>query len=92
MKASVFIGTSVDGFIARASGGLDFLPPGGGEPHGYDEFMATVDALVTSALFYNGKDVAIRQGFKNTGAWTELEGTARPVFVAPWSLTFSTGG
>jgi len=52
----------------------------------------TVDALVTSALFYNGKDVAIRQGFKNTGAWTELEGTARPVFVAPWSLTFSTGG
>ena len=46
MKASVFIGTSVDGFIARADGELDFLPPGGGEPHGYDEFMATVDALV----------------------------------------------
>lgn len=46
MKASVFIGTSVDGFIARANGDLDFLPPGGGEPHGYDEFMATVDALV----------------------------------------------
>jgi dihydrofolate reductase len=46
VKASVFIGTSVDGFIARASGDLDFLPPGGGEPHGYDEFMATVDALV----------------------------------------------
>ena len=25
---------------------LDFLPAGGGEPHGYNEFMATVDALV----------------------------------------------
>ena len=46
VKASVFIGTSVDGFIARANGDLDFLPPGGGEPHGYDEFMSTVDALV----------------------------------------------
>ncbi len=46
MKASVFIGTSLDGFIARVNGDLDFLPPGGGEPHGYDEFMATVDALV----------------------------------------------
>ena len=46
MKASVFVGTSVDGFIARVNGDLDFLPPGGGEPHGYDEFMATVDALI----------------------------------------------
>ncbi len=46
MKASVFIGTSVDGFIARQDGALDWLPVNGGEPHGYDEFMATVDALV----------------------------------------------
>jgi dihydrofolate reductase len=46
MKASVFVGTSLDGFMARADGALDFLPHGGGEPHGYDEFMATVDALV----------------------------------------------
>ena len=46
MKVSVFIGTSVDGFIARPNGDLDFLPPGGGEPHGYEEFMASVDTLV----------------------------------------------
>jgi len=46
MMVSVFVGTSVDGFIARPNGDLDFLPPGGGEPHGYDEFMATVDAIV----------------------------------------------
>jgi dihydrofolate reductase len=46
MRASVFVGTSVDGFLARANGDFDFLEAGGSEPHGYDEFMATVDALV----------------------------------------------
>jgi dihydrofolate reductase len=46
VAVSVFIGTSVDGFIARPNGDLDFLPLGGGEPHGYDEFMANIDALV----------------------------------------------
>jgi len=39
-------GTSLDGFIARRNDDLDFLPPGGGEPHGYDEFIASVDAIV----------------------------------------------
>ncbi len=46
MRASVFIATSLDGFIARPDGALDWLPADGGEPHGYDEFIATVDAIV----------------------------------------------
>jgi dihydrofolate reductase len=49
---SVFIGTSVDGFIARKNDDLDFLPEGGGEPHGYNEFMASVDALVIGRRTY----------------------------------------
>lgn len=52
MKASVFIGVSVDGFIARANGALDFLPPGGGEEHGYEAFMASADALVIGRNTY----------------------------------------
>jgi dihydrofolate reductase len=46
IRASVFVGVSLDGFIARPNGEFDFLPEGGGEPHGYDEFIATVDVIV----------------------------------------------
>jgi len=46
VKISVFVGTSLDGFIARLNDDLDFLPAGGGEPHGYNEFIGSVDTLV----------------------------------------------
>jgi len=49
VKASVFIGTSLDGFIARADGGIDWLHEIGDEPgedYGYGAFFDSVDALV----------------------------------------------
>jgi dihydrofolate reductase len=70
VKASVFIGTSLDGFIARANGDLDFLPAGGGEPHGYHEFMATVDALVIG-----------RKTFETVLTFDTWPYGAKPVFV-----------
>jgi dihydrofolate reductase len=70
MKTSVFVGTSVDGYLARPDGALDFLPPNGGEPHGYDEFMASVDALIIGRNTYE-----VVRGFE---AWPYGE---KPVFV-----------
>jgi dihydrofolate reductase len=52
VRTSVFVGTSLDGFIARSDGSFDFLTAAGGEPHGYDEFIASVDALVMGRKTY----------------------------------------
>ncbi|HEY5940744.1 MAG TPA: dihydrofolate reductase family protein [Gemmatimonadales bacterium] len=49
--ASVFIGTSLDGFIARANGDIDWLPADP-EEHGYEAFIASVDALVIGRKTY----------------------------------------
>ena len=70
MKVSVFIGASLDGFIARPNGTFDFLPADGGEPHGYDEFLATVDALVIG-----------RKTFETVLAFPEWPYGRKPVFV-----------
>jgi dihydrofolate reductase len=84
MMVSVFIGTSVDGFIARPNGDLDFLPPDGGEPHGYDEFMASVDALVIG-----------RKTFETVLAYAEWPYGGKPVVVLssrPVDLSAVRGG
>ena len=79
MVVSVFIGTSVDGFIARPNGALDFLPPGGGEPHGYNEFFASVDALVIG-----------RKTFETVLAFPEWPyGDKRVVVLSSRALDFS---
>lgn len=54
MRCSVFIATSLDGFIAREDGAIDWLPAPerGGEDYGYTELMRTVDALVMGRNTY----------------------------------------
>ena len=84
MTVSIFIGTSIDGFIARPNGELDWLPEGGGESHGYDEFMASVDALVMG-----------RHSFEKVltfGAWPY--GSKRVVVLSnrPVDLSAAAGG
>ncbi|MBL8061946.1 MAG: dihydrofolate reductase [Anaerolineales bacterium] len=48
IKVSVYIATSLDGFIARQNGDIDWLPAGesGDGDFGYAEFMASIDLIV----------------------------------------------
>jgi dihydrofolate reductase len=48
VKISVYIAASMDGFIARQNGDLDWLPAGeeGGDDFGYTDFMSTIDHIV----------------------------------------------
>jgi dihydrofolate reductase len=84
MTASVFIGTSIDGFIARPNDDLDFLPEGGGEPHGYNEFIASVDAIVIG-----------RKTFEKVltfGAWPYGEKRVVVLSSRPLDLSKAIGG
>jgi dihydrofolate reductase len=56
MKVSAFIATSVDGYIARENGGIDWLSgrgnSGSGEDYGYREFIRSVDGIVMGRNTY----------------------------------------
>lgn len=53
MSSHVFIATSLDGFIARPDGALDWLPTDDSAgDHGYSAFMSDIDAIVMGRNTY----------------------------------------
>lgn len=57
MTNTVYIGCSIDGFIARKDGSVDFLdnvdPPPEGEDYGWNDFFGPLDALVMGRNTYD---------------------------------------
>lgn len=53
MICSVFIATTLDGYIARPDGTFDFLDAFGNEDHGYAEFSKSVDVLIIGRGTYD---------------------------------------
>lgn len=53
-KISIYIAMSIDGYIARKDGGLDWLEYGhtGDEDYGFKKFIGSVDALVLGRNTY----------------------------------------
>ncbi len=80
MKASVFVGVSLDGFIARENGDLDFLMPGQEEDNGFDAFLAGVDAVVMG-----------RKTFETVLTFDSWPYGGRPVLVLSGTLSSIRG-
>lgn len=51
-RTSAFVGVSLDGFLARLDGTLDWLVQFEGEEHGYTAFFESIDTLVIGKKTY----------------------------------------
>lgn len=81
MKLSVFWGVSVDGFLARPDDTFDFLETGEQEPHGFKEFLASVDVVVLGRRTF---EVVLHLGH------LALYGTSPKIVLSSRPLDFSS--
>ena len=70
-----YVAASADGFIADASGGVDWLPQGESDDYRYEEFYSGVEALVMGRRTYDQ--------VLNFGPWPY---PGKPVYVFTHSL------
>jgi len=83
MNVSVFCGESVDGFLARPDDTFDFLLAGEQEPHGFKEFLASVDVVAMGRRTF---EVVSKLGH------LELYGNKPTIVLSSRPLVFSAVG
>lgn len=102
-KVSVYIAASLDGFIARLNGNLDWLPAGGegGEDFGYAEFVSNIDHVVMGRFtfekvltfggwHYDKKVIVLTS--RDLNLPPELEGKAEALCLSPRELIHELEG
>ena len=82
MKASVYIATSLDGFIARENGDVDWLSgaefEGSGEDYGFQEFLDSVDILVMGRKTF---EMVVSSGKWLYGKKNVIVLSSRPILI-----------
>lgn len=97
IKVSVYIATSLDGFIARPNGAIDWLTGGeSGQDYGYADFISTIDHIVMGRNTYEKvltfgswpyeKKVIVLTS-KDLSLPPELAGKVEPLSLPPRELT-----
>lgn len=96
MIGTVYIATSLDGFIAREDGGIDWLPrvgEAGTEDYGYHEFIDSVDAIVMGRNSYEmvlsfgawpyGKKPVVVLSSRTVAIGQDIAGTVESINAPP---------
>lgn len=96
MKISVYIATSIDGFIARSDGGLDWLQHDpGDEDYGFNAFFQSIDTMVmgrgtyefvagTGQWIYEGKrTIVLSSTLSDSDIAKHLSGKVEVLAVEP---------
>lgn len=105
MIGTVYIATSLDGFIAREDGGIDWLPgvgEAGTEDYGYHEFIDSVDAIIMGRNSYEmvlsfgawpyGKKPVVVLSSGTVGIGKDIASTVEPMHAPPHEVVQRLAG
>jgi dihydrofolate reductase len=87
-RVHLYVGISLDGYIAAPDGGVDWLNPYGDARAGFAPFIKTIGSTIMGRVTY---DHAVARGFDSFGDMPSYVVTHRPLSSRSPSVTAFTG-